>query len=106
MEILEILNYNIDLKSNILDISFRTIEDAEDEQRIDRIDYSLVEEYGYDITTEDFDLFDDIDDDDDYEDEDDFDFEEDITVDEEELISFLNEYYLVNPSSLPKATIY
>lgn len=106
MEILEILNYNIDLKSNILDVSFRTIEDAEDEQRIDRIDYSLVEEYGYDITTEDFDLFDDIDDDDDYEDEDDFDFEEDITVDEEELISFLNEYYLVNPSNLPKATIY
>ena len=106
MEILEILNYNIDLKSNILDVTFRTIEDAEDEQRIDRIDYSLVEEYGYDITTEDFDLFDDIDDDDDYEDEDDFDFEEDITVDEEELISFLNEYYLVNPASLPKATIY
>ena len=62
MEILEILNYNINLKSNILDVSFRTIEDAEDEQRTDKIDYSLVEEYGYDITTEDFDFFEDIDD--------------------------------------------
>lgn len=104
MEILEIINYNIDLKSNILDVSFRMIEDSEDEQRIDRIDYSLVEEYGYDITTEDFDFFGDVDDD--FENEEDFDFDGDIVVDEEELISFLNEYYLINPKSLPKATIY
>lgn len=105
MEILEIISYNINLKSNILDVSFRTIEDSEDEQRIDRIDYSLVEEYGYDITTEEFDFFDDEDDDDDNYDED-YDIEDDITVDEEVLISFLNEYYMVNPNSLPKASIY
>jgi hypothetical protein len=104
MEILEIISYNINLKSNILDVSFRTIEDSEDEQRIDRIDYSLVEEYGYDITTEEFDFFDDEDDDDNY--DEDYDIEDDITVDEEELISFLNEYYMVNPNNLPKATIY
>lgn len=106
MEISEILNYNINIKSNILDVSFRTIDDAEDEQRTDKIDYSLVEEYGHDITTGDFNFFEDIDDDDDYEDESDYDFEEDITVDEEELISFLNEYYLVNPENIPKPTIY
>jgi deoxycytidine triphosphate deaminase len=104
MEILEIVNYNIDLKSNILDVSFRTIEDSEDEQRVDRIDYSLVEEYGYDITVEDFDFFTDDDDEDEF--DDDYNYEEDIIVDEEELISFLNEYYMVNPTSLPKATIY
>lgn len=104
MEILEILNYNINLKTNILDVSFRTIDDSEDEQRTDRIDYSLVEEYGYDITSEDFDFFD-FDDDDDLED-DDYDLDEDVVVDEEQLISFLNEYYLVNPSSLPKAIFF
>lgn len=104
MEILEILNYNINLKTNILDVSFRTIDDSEDEQRTDRIDYSLVEEYGYDITSEDFDFFD-FEDDDDLED-DDYDLDEDVVVDEEQLISFLNEYYLVNPSSLPKAVFF
>lgn len=104
MEILEILNYNINLKTNILDVSFRTIDDSEDEQRTDRIDYSLVEEYGYDITSEDFNFFD-FEDDDDLED-DDYDLDEDVVVDEEQLISFLNEYYLVNPSSLPKAVFF
>ena len=87
MEILEILNYNVDFKSNILDVSFRLIDDADDTQRTDRIDYSQVEEYGYDLVSQDFDLFDDID-------------------DEDELIAFLNEYYLVNPSSLPKASFF
>ena len=42
MEILEIISYNVNFKSNILDVSFRTIDDAEDVQRTDRIDYSLV----------------------------------------------------------------
>ena len=31
---------------------------------------------------------------------------EDVELDEDELIAFLNEYYLVNPSSLPKATFF
>jgi hypothetical protein len=102
MEILEITNYSVDFKSNILDVSFRTIDDADDVQRTDRIDYSLAEEYGYDLVSQDFDFFDEEnDDDDDYED---FVDDKDAELDEEELIAFLNEYYLVNPSSLPKAT--
>jgi hypothetical protein len=69
MEILEITNYSVDFKSNILDVSFRTIDDADDVQRTDRIDYSLAEEYGYDLVSQDFDFFDEEnDDDDDYED--------------------------------------
>ena len=104
MEILEIINYNVDFKSNILDVSFRTIDDADDVQRTDRIDYSLAEEYGYDLVSQDFDFFDEEnDDDDDYED---FVDDKDAELDEEELIAFLNEYYLVNPSSLPKATFF
>ncbi len=104
MEILEITNYSVDFKSNILDVSFRTIDDADDVQRTDRIDYSLAEEYGYDLVSQDFDFFDEEnDDDDDYED---FIDDKDAELDEEELIAFLNEYYLVNPSSLPKATFF
>ena len=63
MEILEIISCNVDLKSNILDVTFRTIEDSDDVQRVDRIDYSDVEEYGYDIISQDFDIFGDFEDD-------------------------------------------
>jgi hypothetical protein len=87
-----------------LDVSFRLIDDADDTQRTDRIDYSTVEEYGYDLVSEDFDIFDDIDDDEDDYQEDYLD--DDVELDEEELISFLNEYYLVNPLSLPRATFF
>lgn len=104
MEILEIISYNVDFKSNILDVSFRTIDDADDVQRTDRIDYSLVEEYGYDLVSQDFDIFEDIDEDD--EDYDSYLDDQDAELDEEELIAFLNEYYMVNPSSLPKAVFF
>lgn len=104
MEILEIINYNVDFKSNILDVSFRTIDDADDVQRTDRLDYSLVEEYGYDLVSQDFDIFEDIDEND--EDYDDYIDDQDAELDEDELIAFLNEYYMVNPSSLPKATFF
>lgn len=104
MEILEIISYNVDFKSNILDVSFRTIDDADDVQRTDRIDYSQVEEYGYDLVSQDFDIFEDIDEDD--EDYDSYLDDQDAELDEEELIAFLNEYYMVNPSSLPKAVFF
>jgi len=102
MEILEIISCNVDLKSNILDVTFRTIEDSDDVQRVDRLDYSDVEEYGYDILSQDFDVFGDFDDDEEL--ENDYYSDNDFEIDEEELITFLNEYYMVNPSSLPKAT--
>ena len=102
MEILEIISCNVDLKSNILDVTFRTLEDSDDVQRVDRIDYSDVEEYGYDILSQDFDIFGDFEDDEEL--ENDYYSDNDFEIDEEELITFLNEYYMVNPSSLPKAT--
>jgi hypothetical protein len=99
MEIKEIINHYLDLEKNILDVTFKTIEDDEDESRTDRIDYLLVLEYGYDIVVETLDFFNDTDDDDEYE------INEDVEIDDEELISFLNEYYTVNPNSLPKKEI-
>jgi hypothetical protein len=99
MEIKEIITYNLNLDTNILEVTFRTIEDDEDVQRTDHIDYTLVDEYGYELETESFDFFDDEDDDEKFE-------KDDIELDEEQLISFLNEYYLINPKSLPKPEIY
>jgi len=81
-------------------VSFRTIEDDEEVMRTDSIDYSIVEDYGFDLVTESFDFFDD-------------DFEDDevlpmdkVELDEDELITFLNEYYTINPESLPKSEFY
>jgi hypothetical protein len=100
MEIKEIVSYFLNSDSNILDVSFRTIEDDEEVMRTDSIDYSIVEDYGFDLVTESFDFFDE-------------DFEDDeilpmdkVELDEDELIVFLNEYYTINPESLPKSEFY
>ena len=101
MEIKEIISYYLNGDTNIIEVSFRTIEDEDDVLRNDTIDYTIVEEYGFDLITESFDFFDD---------DDDFEggiFEEEtIELDEDELIVFLNEYYLINPSQLPKSEFY
>ena len=95
MEIREIISYFLDKQKNILEINFRTIEDDEDVQRVDTIDYTIVSEYGYELETESFNFFG-------MEDE----VEEDVLeteLDEDELVNFLNEYYTINPQSLPKS---
>jgi hypothetical protein len=101
MEIKEIISYYLNGDTNIIEVSFRTIEDEEDVLRNDTIDYTIVEEYGFDLVTESFDFFGD---DDDYEGG--IFEEETIELDEDELIVFLNEYYLINPSQLPKSEFY
>jgi hypothetical protein len=102
MEIKEIISYYLNSNTNIIEVSFRTIDDEEDVLRNDTINYDIVEEYGFDLVTESFDFF--------QGDEDDFieDFyeEEKIELDEDELLVFLNEYYMVNPSNLPKSEFY
>jgi hypothetical protein len=100
MEIKEIVEYFVNTETNILEVSFRTIDDGEDEVRVDNIDYSIVSEYGYDLETESFDFFDDEDDDDSYDDE------KKIELDVDVLVSFLNEYYTLNESSIPKSVPY
>ena len=100
MEIKEIVSYYFNGEANLLEVSFRTIEDEEDVVRIDTIDYSVVESYGFDLITESFDFFDD-----DLE-EDSYDDEEKVELDKDELISFLNEYYIVNPHLIPTPEFY
>jgi hypothetical protein len=66
---------------------------------VDTIDYRVVESYGFDLITESFDFFDDDLEDDSFE-------ETKIELDEDILISFLNEYYIVNPNSIPDPEFY
>ena len=100
MEINEIISYFLNPDTNVLDISFRTTDDNEEVLRTDNIDYTHVGEYGFDLVTESFDFFDeDLEEDEIFE-------EEKIELDEEELIIFLNEYYTINPESLPKSEFY
>ena len=67
MEIKEIVSYYFNNETNLVDVSFRTIEDEEDVVRVDTIDYSVIESYGFDLITESFDFFDDDLEDDSYE---------------------------------------
>jgi hypothetical protein len=99
MEIKEIVSYYFNNEANLVDVSFRTIEDEEDVVRIDTIDYSVIESYGFDLIAESFDFFDDDLEDDLFE-------ETIIELDEDILISFLNEYYIVNPDSIPNPEFY
>lgn len=100
MEIKEILSYFLNSDSNILEVSFRTIEDEDDVLRTDNINYSIVSEYGFELETETFDFFGE------EFDEELGDDEEKIELDEDELVSFLNEYYTINQDSIPKAELY
>ena len=102
MEIKEIVSYFLSTESNILEVSFRTIDDEDDVLRTDNIDYSVTEEYGFVLESDTFGFYDS-----EFDEEEDL-FEEDskIELDEDELISFLNEYYEINPKSLPKPELY
>jgi hypothetical protein len=86
-----------------LEVSFRTIDDEDDVLRTDNIDYSITEEYGFVLESESFEFYGE-----EFDDEEDELFEEDskVELDEYELISFLNEYYEINPKSLPKPELY
>jgi hypothetical protein len=101
MEIKEIVSYSVLPSANILEVSFRTIDDTDEEIRNVQIEYSEVAEYGYELETETLDLFFE-EDEDEYESEDD----DKTELDEDELTSFLNEYFLVNPNRLPESTIF
>ena len=98
MEVIEIISHYINKDSNVLSVEFRTMDDGMDMVRKDIIEYEYLEEFGY--VEEAFEGF--------YDDEDDeweWDDEEgDEYMDEDTLISFLNEYYIVK-GNLPDAEL-
>jgi len=98
MEIVDLISYYIYEDTKRMEVSFRLNIDSEDEMRSDIINLDESKDYGYRIIEENLDFFDLSD----YE-EDEFDDIEDFqSVDEDTLIQFLNEYYIVNPDKLPK----
>lgn len=103
MEINEIVSYFLNVETNILEISFRTSDDSDDVIRTDSIDFSLTEEFGFELITEGLNFYD-VEDDEDF--IEDSDSTQDIELDEDELLSFLNGYYTVHPDYLPESQFF
>jgi hypothetical protein len=107
MEIKELVSYYINETSKTLDITFKLISDGDDEVRIDHIDLDEVNSFGYNFNEfQSSDIYEE--DDEDIDDLfggffDDYEYNE---TDEEDIITFLNEYYLVYPNKLPKSDFF
>jgi hypothetical protein len=105
MEIKELVSFYINESSQTLDVTFRTLLDSDDEIRTSQIEFSEIKNFGYDVLLNKIDEFEDLID----EDEIDYDDFDDLYEDEEledEVISFLNEYYLINTKNLPPSEFF
>jgi hypothetical protein len=93
MEILEIISHH--QSETVTEVIFRLVNDDEDVVRKDEIENTYFDEFGYDFLSPiaDFMFEDETDDNND-------DFWQ--YIDEDDLKSFLNEYYVVYPEKLPK----
>lgn len=101
MEIKDLESFYINETSQTLDVTFRVLNDNEDEIRTDQIDLSETKTFGYEfLKDETDDLWGD-------EDDDFFGtYDEEFEMDEDEIISFLNEYYLIYPDRLPEPQLF
>lgn len=102
MEVKELVSFYIDETSNILEVTFRTIDDSEDEIRQDTIEIENLDEFDTEFLFEKVRINEDFDDEFDYGMYDDL----DNGIGFDEIISFLNEYYLVYPNRLPKPELF
>jgi len=98
MQVKDLITFYINDSSKTLDVTFRLETDGDDEIRNDSILIETVDEFGYEFLNES--------DYDDYDDEDDlfdsyYDEDNHSPIDEDEVISFLNEYYMINQKKLP-----
>jgi hypothetical protein len=103
MEVNELISYYLNETLEVLEVTFRTTLDAEDEFREDKIHFDEITDFGYNFVTKDNSnyrsLLEEEYDEDDYDDD-------ELFVDEEEVTSFLNEYYLIYPSKLPDSDLF
>ena len=99
MEIQEIVDYYIYEDTKRLEVSFRLTYDSDDVVRNDIVNLDEAEEFGYELISDTLSFFDLTEED--HED----DFEDFQTVDEDLLLNFLNEYYVVYPDKLPKSEL-
>lgn len=95
MEIIQLVSFHLNYFSNVLEVSFRMNMDPEDEIRYDKIYFDEIKDFGFNFIPESQD------------DELNIDFyDEDDRIDEDEILTFLNEYYVVFPDKLPKTEFY
>lgn len=102
MEIVEVISFHINRLEEILEVSFRTNSDNEDVIRDAKISFYDISDFGYNFHDEsDYEIDDETDEDyfDDFEDD-------DLFVDENEIILFLNEYYILFIDKLPKPELF
>ena len=94
MEIKEIVD--IFVHENLVEVHFRMVNDDEDTIRIDEFEFGVFDDYAYPVLMEDTTVFE-------YDDENDsFDLDFlDVEVNENELMSFMNEYYMIT-EDIPK----
>jgi hypothetical protein len=105
MEIKELVSFYINELSQTLDVTFRTLLDSDDEIRTSQIEFSEIKNFGYDVLLNKIDEFENLVDEDEFE-YDDFDDLYDDEELEDEVISFLNEYYLININNLPPSEFF
>jgi hypothetical protein len=101
MEIREIIDYRINHISENIEIDFRILDDENFVIRKDKVLFSDMDSFGF-INLKNSMIDESIDDEDDEIDI--FGFDE--YYDEQELLSFLNEYYLIYPDRLPEKDFY
>ena len=101
MEITELLSFFLNETTQILEVTFRTTSDSDEESRESKINYEEIEEFGYGFVSNQDDSLSILDEE--YDENEEFDDFENTFVDEEEIISFLNEYYSLYPSKLPNS---
>lgn len=99
MEIAEIVSHYVDKTQNLIIVEFRLFDDEIDVVREDFIEYSFFEEFGFEQDNFDNNLLEN------YEEDEWGDDDFDYINDDDTLISFLNEYYVVYPKKLPKPQI-
>lgn len=97
MEVQEVIFYYLHEDTNILEIQFRLTIDSEEEVRIDHIDLMEADDFGYNLVLESLEF--------DEDEDEDFFWSDSASIDEDNLIEFLNEYYIVKPEKLPKTEL-
>jgi hypothetical protein len=103
MEVREIVETIV--REPVLEVRFRMDIDDDNVIRVKEFIIDEISDYGYDVLTENLNIFDVWEDEDEDEDFDYDEDKEDVEVDEEELISFMNEFFMIS-GDIPDADFF
>jgi hypothetical protein len=106
MEIKEIVSYYVNNSNDVLEVSFRTIDDDDTELRNAEIPVVEITAFGYDFIKGESNILESFEDDEDEDFFDEISMISDNSLDEFEMTQFLNEYYSVYPNQLPKKELF